>query len=102
MARRWGRVVVSGVSMLPVLAPGDHLLVQWGRQPRPGRIVVVRRGGRLDVKRAIRVTDEAWWVEGDNGAASTDSREYGAVPVDDILGVVHLRYRPWQHRTRLR
>jgi nickel-type superoxide dismutase maturation protease len=98
---RWGRVVVDGVSMVPTLAPGDHLLVRWRGRPKPGDVVVVRRGERLDVKRVSARAQEGWWVLGDNEAASTDSRAYGAVADEDIVGVVRIRYRPWGQRTRL-
>ena len=101
MRARWGRVVVSGVSMVPSLAPGDRLLVRWRGRATPGALVVVRRGDRLDVKRVVRRADGGWWVEGDNEAASTDSRSYGAVPDVDVVGVVRARYRPWHQRTRL-
>jgi nickel-type superoxide dismutase maturation protease len=92
------RVVVDGLSMIPVLAPGEHLLVRVGGVVRPGGIVVARRPDRPDllvVKRAVERRDGGWWLAGDNPGASDDSRTFGVVPDDSIVGVAVLRYRPW-------
>lgn len=80
--------------MAPVLLAGDFLLVRYGVPPRPGDIVVVRLPGRpLGVKRAIRRTADGWWVEGD-ARESTDSRSFGPVPSEAVLGRVVWRYWP--------
>ena len=98
--------------MYPALEPGDWLLVDpttrnW---PRRGTIVVARQPatGLLVVKRvAARPGDwvrtpagrlqlgpgEAWLL-GDAPADSVDSREYGAVTVDRLVGRAWLRYGP--------
>jgi nickel-type superoxide dismutase maturation protease len=99
---RWpvGRVAVSGGSMLPEYAPGDWLFVRWGadvaRRARPGDVLVLARPDRPDlllVKRLIaRRPDGGLWVQGDNSAASDDSRQFGAVPPDAVLGRVLFRY----------
>ena len=89
------RVAIAERSMEPALQPGDWWLVRrWG-PIRPGAIVVLEQPGRerlLVVKRAIREVEGGWWVEGDNPAASTDSRSYGPVPASSIRGVLWLRY----------
>ncbi|RZS87133.1 peptidase S24-like protein [Motilibacter rhizosphaerae] len=92
----WLRAVVEGRSMLPRLRPGDRLLVRTGREPRPGRAVVVRLPDRpLAVKRAGVRDADGWWVESENPAEGTDSWTIGRpVPPGDVLGVVVLRYRP--------
>ena len=99
MRRRvpWRRVVVTGRSMLPALAPGDRLLVRVGGVPRDARdVVVVRLPGRpLAVKRAGLRDGAGWWVESDNPAEGTDAWTLGApVPDADVVGVAVLRYRP--------
>jgi nickel-type superoxide dismutase maturation protease len=93
----WFPVRVAGDSMSPVLSPGDWLAVRPLRasEPREGQIVVVRREGREMVKRVVRAMDAAtFWVEGDNAAASTDSRTFGSVQRAEIAGVVRARYKP--------
>ena len=93
----WLRVGVSGLSMVPALAPGEQVLARRGVPPRPGAVVVIRREGRYVVKRVVRRTgDGGVWVEGDNAAVSTDSRTYGAVPAADVVGEV--RWRCWPPR----
>jgi hypothetical protein len=83
--------------MAPTYRAGDHLLVWWGPPwppglaPRPGRAVVARlpRVEGLSVKRvARRFTDGRWWLLGDDAASSVDSRVLGAVPAQDVRGVV--------------
>ncbi len=81
--------------MRPTLCAGDLCLVVWGSPVRPGNVVVARLPGRpLGVKRAVRRTAEGWWLEGDDPEASTDSRTFGAVPDDAVLGRVVIRYWP--------
>ncbi|MDQ1705302.1 MAG: hypothetical protein QOF18_1668 [Frankiaceae bacterium] len=98
---RWAirRVLVTGPSMAPALRHGDQLLVRFG--PRAGRsrvgsVVVVALPDRpLAVKRVVRVeSDGRLWIEGDNPAASTDSRELGSVSADAVRGRVLLRLWP--------
>jgi nickel-type superoxide dismutase maturation protease len=91
--------MVEGPSMAPALRHGDQVLVWWARRPRPGvgALVVVelpmQRG--LGVKRLRAVDpDGALWIEGDNEHASTDSREFGALPADALRGRVLARIWP--------
>lgn len=90
--------------MVPTLLAGDHLIVRRGRI-RVGDLVALRdpRGGRgIVVKRVIKPAAHGWWVEGDNAAASTDSRLFGAVPRHLLLGRVVYRYAPASRAGRLR
>lgn len=96
---RWPftRVMVGGYSMLPVLHPGDYLLVRRAARVRPGHVVVVRHPHRptlLTVKRVVRREERGWWVEGDNDEASDDSRTFGPVDAEAVVGRVVLRYWP--------
>jgi hypothetical protein len=97
---RLGAVRVAGRSMQPTLYDGDLLLVRWGAPAAPGALVVVRLpGGRpLAVKRAAHREPEGWWVERDNPAEGVDSWGVGAIPDEDVLGRVVLRYWPLARR----
>lgn len=94
----WFRVAVSGLSMVPALAPGEWLLVRRGTPPREGAVVVVRLHGRLAVKRVARIEGNAVHVAGDNTEASTD----GTVAREDVLGEVRWRYYPVHRAGRVR
>jgi len=88
--------------MRPTLEPGDYVLVnRWAyrvRPPRRGDLVVVRDpelSDRFLVKR-VSETEASTQIplEGDNAAVSRDSRAFGAVPLDRIVGKVWLRLKP--------
>lgn len=93
------RFVVYGDSMRPFFEPGDRLRVSVIayklRRPRAGDAVVVRdpRTGRLVLKRIKRLEGAGYFVLGDNLMASTDSREFGVVYKNEIVGKVVRKYR---------
>jgi nickel-type superoxide dismutase maturation protease len=102
---RWWRgrfraYLVEGDSMLPALAAGDYVLVDLAdyrkRPPRPDDVVLARDPrdpSRSLVKRVQWLEpDGSVWVLGDNPARSTDSRTFGAIPPDLILGRLRRRY----------
>jgi signal peptidase I len=100
--------------MRPELAPGDRLWVD----PRPGRsfargdVVVLgdpETPGRLLVKRVVglagdrpgpgtSVPEGNVYLEGDNPDLSRDSRAFGPVPLDAVVGLVWFRYAPADRR----
>ena len=96
LLRQRRRFRVTGVSMLPLLQPGDLVLINHkaycDRFPEPGDLVVARHPDRpnlLLVKRVAAVLDDGQCILiGDNPAESTDSRSFGAVSLDLILGCV--------------
>ena len=106
-------------SMAPTIQQGDRILVRklgWGSaNVRRGDLVVFRapdQGTRAYVKRVIglpgdRVADRAGtllevpeghlWMRGDNVEHSRDSRFFGAVPFENLIGLVTYRYWPPSH-----
>ncbi|MER6911629.1 nickel-type superoxide dismutase maturation protease [Streptomyces sp. NPDC000594] len=92
-----GVAEVTGPSMYPTLRHGDRLLVRYGAPVRPGDIAVLRHPFQQDlliVKRVVERRPAGWWVLGDNPGAEGDSRSFGAVPPQLLLGRVRARYRP--------
>lgn len=91
------RVGVVGTSMLPTCAPGDRLVVwRWSRW-RAGDVVALTDPtlpSRVLVKRISWTRARLVHVIGDNAGASTDSRSFGAVSADLVLGRVVYRYAP--------
>lgn len=110
-ASRWLDVVeVRGGSMAPSLLPGDRLLVEsrsfLSRAPRPGEVVLAadpRQADRELIKRVVAI-DEAGVaadLRGDAPEASTDSREFGAVPISAIRWRAAFRYWPPERAGRV-
>ena len=64
-------------------------LINWA-QPKPGEVLVFYTPtGELAVKRCTQLNEwGSFYVEGDNENASYDSRSYGPVHVDNIIGKV--------------
>lgn len=89
------RVKVLGTSMAPRLEPGDRLLVRKARSYRPDDVVAAHDPeGRLLVKRVAVIGPEGAVLLGDNFAESTDSRDFGPVPLEALVGRVVYRYAP--------
>ena len=99
-------MVAEGHSMQPVINPGKILLVvktgyglrlpgsgryilRWAF-PKEGDIVVfVTPWGEIAVKRCGEIYEENYFYAlGDNNLHSYDSRSYGPVPIDNIIGKV--------------
>ena len=89
--------------MLPTLRPGDRLLVARTRRPRAGDLVVIRdprSSDRMLCKRVVRADSRHVVVSGDNPEASTDSRAFGPVPDEWVVGLVLRRYWPTKDACR--
>ena len=84
--------------MEPALREGDWIVVSGvGRRPRVGHVVLVRdprEPERLMLKRVAAVADGACTVLGDRPEESTDSRNFGPVPLANVLGRALFRYGP--------
>ena len=79
--------------MCPALCHGDRVIARPCRadQLQPGVIVLARHPllqDQLLIKRLSKRCAKGWWVLGDNPAASTDSRHFGAIPDELVLAVV--------------
>ena len=105
MLRRLGALLpfaryrIEGASMAPSFARGDRVVASranyWFFVPKPGDVVVVRDPRARDhylIKRIARVEDGRYTLLGDNADESTDSRVFGDVPRELIIGKVLFRY----------
>ena len=85
--------------MWPALPDGAFVLVDPRayavRAPRPGEVVLARHPFRADVRLVKRVAaatpDGRVALAGDDGEASTDSRDFGTVALSQVMGRVVLR-----------
>ena len=130
---------IPSASMMPTLAPGDHILVTpyiRGAEPQRGDVVVFRRGETVLVKRIVAtqgdliasrlgrvvigdkslpepyiaeqgtsgaidpqiIPHDCYFVMGDNRASSLDSRSWGVLPRDAIIG--RARMVLWSSQSR--
>lgn len=96
-ARRFRRIEITGESMAPALEPGDRVVVVRAGRPRTGDIVACvdpRDPNRTMVKRVVAGVGPGYTVLGDNSDASTDSRHFGPIDADLIIGRLIFRYWP--------
>ena len=98
-------MIAQGHSMEPAIQNGNVLvinrlryglrlplqqryLIRWA-MPKSGEIVVFYTpSGELAVKRCFELTNGGFIARGDNELASYDSRSYGAVSFNNIIGKV--------------
>jgi len=78
--------------MFPALKAGSNVLVckYFFSKPKIGDIVAARdpRDGKIIIKRVIKIENTKYHVEGDNRTASTDSRDFGLIDKNNIIGKV--------------
>jgi signal peptidase I len=98
-------VVAQGQSMEPAIHDGTVLvisrlryglrmpwqqgyLIRWS-QPKEGDVVTFfTPEGNIAVKRSVLIIGDKFFAEGDNKLASYDSRAYGPVSINNIIGKV--------------
>ena len=82
--------------MLPLLEPGDEVLIDARSKIRTGDVVVARHPHKTDVHLVKMVTgfDDSGRVrlEGLNSRESTDSRTLGHLPLDLVRGRVTSKF----------
>ena len=92
------RFRVSGLSMHPVLRPGDVVVVRPQSDFSVGDVVLAKHPYRKDVRilkcvSSVDVSGRAFLV-GTNPAESTDSRTLGLFEASSVLGRVTSRLNP--------
>lgn len=100
LLRRRRRFKVRGQSMLPLLQPGEEVILDpfayQQSSPKLNDIVVAihpEQTERIVIKRITAIGDSGeYFLTGDNLAASTDSRHWGAIEAQNIIGKVTCRF----------
>lgn len=84
--------------MFPTLGKGqDVLSFNWAylaKRPKKGDIVIIKQSSKEMVKRIQKVQDHEVFVQGDNMRESTDSRHFGPISMDQIVGKVVYKGEP--------
>jgi len=101
LLRRRALIRVTGDSMRPTLSSGDMVLVNPSayndKTPRVGDIVLARHPYQRDltiIKRVAEVTAEGRIVlHSDNPNGGTDSRSFGTLALERIIGKVTSRVK---------
>lgn len=75
--------------MSPTLKEGQDILsINWFVNPKVGDIVVIKKSGKEMVKRIDKIMKDKVLVVGDNKSQSIDSRDFGPVKIENIVGKV--------------
>lgn len=94
--------------MLPLFSDGDRLLVWHCTRPKLGDAIVFSDDRRTYLKRVAAVPGETivcwdmdyvlddgeYYVLGDNLEISSDSRRFGPIHRDRVVGIAILKYYP--------
>lgn len=100
LLKRRKRFRVTGTSMQPLLQPGEEILINpyayKEALPQINDLVVATHPDREDleiVKRISYITEDGnLFLLGDNSNHSTDSRSFGTISLDKIVGKVSCRF----------
>lgn len=98
--RKRKRFRVTGNSMQPLLQPGAEILIDPNAYrhnlPQVNDLIVVKhpeQKGLEIIKRVSQILEDGtFFLLGDNLAHSTDSRNFGAIPLQNIVGKVTSRF----------
>ena len=83
-----------------VAGPGDRVAIEDGRVIRNGKrrsepfVKPCAGAPECSLPRPITIPPDHWFMMGDNRGASDDSRFWGPVPTDSIVGPASFRYWP--------
>jgi len=74
--------------MEPTLRAGQLVMARRPRDVKVGDVVIIRHDGLEKIKRVRSLRDSQIYVLGDQPAYSTDSRHFGWLAEDSVIGRV--------------
>ena len=75
--------------MFPTLHDGDTILLETGKFGfNVGSVYGFKRGEKYVIKRLLRISQDRLYFVGDNPKESIDSRNYGEVSKNCVIGKV--------------
>jgi len=79
---------VEGLSMAPTYRHGS-IVVGWRfSKPKVGDVVIVKHHRLEIIKRVGQLKHDQLYLLGDNPNESTDSRQFGWLPLSSVLAVI--------------
>lgn len=86
------RFKIEGHSMEPTIKTGSVIWVfRWAyfvKSPKLGDVVAFKRDDKIFVKRIVSRQNNGYLLEGDNKNDSLDSRKFGMIKKNEIIGKV--------------
>lgn len=79
---------VEGLSMTPAYTHGKIVLGTRLRKPKVGDVVIAKHHSVEIIKRISHLQDGKVYLIGDNPDESTDSRQFGWLPINAVRAVV--------------
>lgn len=89
---------IVGLPGETVLVSGGGVIIQNGEHPEGARLdesLYLENGVRTGGQVQVTLQEHEYFVLGDNRAASSDSRSWGALPEEDVIGRAWLRAFPF-------
>lgn len=83
---------ILGHSMEPTIGNGKVILISnipyLFSEPKAKEVVAFNYQGKILIKRIVKISSDKYSVQGDNLKDSLDSRSFGFISKNDILGKV--------------
>lgn len=82
---------IHGNSMIPYIKPNDYILIWkfvFKKSIKMDDVIVFRKDKTVMIKRVFEINDNEIFVIGDNKRESTDSRIFGSIAYDMVIGKV--------------
>lgn len=81
--------------MFPAFKTGDEVIAvsPFFKKLKAGDVIIFNHSAppHVLIKRIIKISNNKFWVEGDNKKVSIDSRSFGFILKKDIIGKVVLK-----------
>ncbi|MEK7573403.1 MAG: S26 family signal peptidase [Patescibacteria group bacterium] len=79
-------------SMSPFLNQGDLVIIFRTKNVKKTDVVVFEKDEDFYIKRVSKLEDSRYFLEGDNKKESKDSRKFGWIPKQQIVGKVVYKF----------
>ena len=74
--------------MVPTIVPGQIVIASSLKKPNINSVVILRHQGIEKLKRITEIEKNNVYVVGDNTLKSTDSKQFGWLPMSSVVATV--------------